>query len=104
MLQIKIGDRTWEYRVDDMVRRSGIEQPAQSLADGIVRFVRNTWHSITNNVESDFGRAIRGENAPGSRQPNIDLNRSAEYIKEQAEKAKRNIERRLEKEGLIDHQ
>lgn len=98
MLQIKIGDRTLEYRVDDMVRRSGIEQPAQYLADGLVRFVRNTWRSLTGTMNNDVSRLLNSRNAPGSRQPDIDLRRSAEYIKEQAEKAKEGIEERLRKE------
>ena len=101
MMQIKIGEFTIENRIEHYARTSGIEQPAQKLADGIVRFVRNTWRSVTSGVKTDFGKTLRGDNAPGSRDLGIDLRRSAEYIEEQAQKAKQKVEGHLRDEGII---
>ena len=55
LLQIKIGDFTLENRINNFVHTSGVIQPAQQIADGLVRFIRNTWRSATGNFKGDVG-------------------------------------------------
>lgn len=87
-MQIKWSDRTLEYEAHRFLTSSTIVKPLESTAQGAVTFVRNMWNKVTKSLNSNFSNALRSENQPGSRFPKA-LERSKEYVRETAKKAKR---------------
>lgn len=88
LLQIRWGGGTLEDHAMDFVRSSSVAKPLGETAHGVVVFVRNSWTKITRSINTNFSNALRSENQPGSRQANLVIERSQEYIRTAKEKVR----------------
>ncbi|MCB0364051.1 MAG: hypothetical protein H6624_13540 [Bdellovibrionaceae bacterium] len=96
VMQTQIGKRTIEAHVMTFIVNSPIVEPLQQVGEGGAAFVRDSWTKLKGIVESK----IKTQEVPGQRQLGIHLQRSKQYIQEQAEKAKEKL--RSESHSQVD--
>jgi len=68
VLQIKFGQQSLEDRLISSARSAGVVDFAQDMADGAIKFFRNTWNKVGGDGRTEI----------------FDLNRSKEYLKQQS--------------------
>ena len=94
LLQIKIGDATLEQKTMHWFRTSSLTSPVQEVANGGARLVRDLINKGLNLVKLDLFEKVSSR--PGSRDLNLRLKRSKQYVEEKARKAAQKIEAELE--------
>ncbi|MCB0408057.1 MAG: hypothetical protein KDD34_07635 [Bdellovibrionales bacterium] len=96
LLQIKIGNDTVEDQAVFWFRSSSIVQPIQTVVDGGVKLIRNTLSGVANLFHFKIFQKVN-ERA-GNRDLNFKIERSREYIREQAERVARKLDSEVKSE------
>lgn len=94
LLQIKVGNDTLEDRAVFWFRSSPTVQPLQTVVNGGVKFVRNGFHKLTALFDWNPSKSL--SNQPGKRDLNFQIERSRQYLRDQAEKVARKMEQETE--------
>jgi len=97
ILQIKVGEFTLEQSVVHWAQQSSIITPVQQVADGGLKVLRELWHNTLGKINSKFFNQIDNSNTPGHRSLGITLQRSKEFFKEEAHRAKAAVKERADK-------
>ncbi|MEZ4873476.1 MAG: hypothetical protein R2827_14800 [Bdellovibrionales bacterium] len=88
VLQIKVGELTLEQKAAHWARQSSLVEPIQEVAHGGLLIVRDGWRKLYGLLSGEAQEIFKSEEAPGNRSLGITLERSKEYFKEKASKAK----------------
>lgn len=94
LLQVKIGNDTLEDRAVFWFRSSPLVQPMQKVVDGGVKVLQQSFGKLTGLFDWNLKDQLRQK--PGNRDLNFQVERSRQYIREQAEKVARKMESQLE--------
>jgi hypothetical protein len=89
LLQVRWGTTTLEDHTMNFLTSSALVKPIDQTASGMVIFIRNTWNRVTKSINTNFTNALRRENQPGSRFEGFTIQRSQEYIQQNAREASR---------------
>ena len=96
LLQIKIGNDTIEDQAVFWFHSSSLVQPMQTVVDGGVKLIRNTLNGVVNLFHFKVFQKV-SERA-GNRDLNFKIERSREYIREQAERVARKLDSEVKSE------
>lgn len=100
LMQIRIGKNTLEERATLWAQDSIVMEPLNQVAAGGVIFIRETWKKLTSGINTKFTKSLNRDQIPGSRTLGIKLERSKQFLKENAQKAAEQAEQwRAELEG-----
>jgi hypothetical protein len=88
VMQTRYENRSIEAHVMNWVGESPLIRPLEQVGEGGAAFVRDSWKNLKSVVESKIKRT----EIPGQRELGVKLQRSKEYLSEQAEKAKKTLE------------
>lgn len=94
LLQIKVGDSTVEEKAVFWFRSSPMVEPMQKVVDGGVKVLKTTFGKVTGLFDWKLREQIQDK--PGNRDLKFRLERSRQYIREQAEHVARKMEGQLE--------
>lgn len=93
LLQVKIGDDTLEDRAVFWFRSTPLVQPVQVAVDGGARLVRNSISTLADLLKVDLFKDV--SERPGTRDLKLRIERSRQYIREQAEKVSQNVSEKV---------
>ncbi|MCB0350723.1 MAG: hypothetical protein KDD38_06035 [Bdellovibrionales bacterium] len=88
LMQIRWGNTTIENHAMNFISSSSVVKPIDDVASGTVRFIRNSWSAFIKGINTNFSNALRRENQPGQRHSGFNLQRSEQYVREQAVKTR----------------
>ena len=85
LMQIKIGENTFEQKAHAFIQTSSVTEPLRQVADGGERILRQSWRKLWGMFDKDLFKKMQREHLAGSRSL-IDIERSEQFIKENAKK------------------
>ena len=88
LMQVKVGETTIEEKTLMWIESSPVVLPLQEVVEGGVKVARETWKTVFGNLNSKFFNSVKEKNTPGKRDLNLVLERSQEYLRNQADKLK----------------
>lgn len=94
LLQVKVGNDTLEDRAVFWFRSSPLVQPMQKVVDGGVKVLQQSFGKLTGLFDWNLKDQLKQK--PGNRDLNFQVERSRQYIREQAERVARKMESQLE--------
>ena len=103
IFQVKVGETTLEQKSEAWIRSSTLVTPLQEVADGTVVVIHKLIKKAEAFLASRVGSTVKAaatevvdDNQPGRRQLKMHLERSKDFLKEKAGKAKDIIEQGIE--------
>ncbi len=88
LLQIKVGDSTIEQRAYVWAQNSPAVEMIQSVAAGGVHALTGVYQKMISLFDRSFAKKVDPNQVPGMRSLGVQLKRSEEYARTQAEKVK----------------
>ncbi|MCC7404007.1 MAG: hypothetical protein IT288_06360 [Bdellovibrionales bacterium] len=88
VMQTRYENRSIEAHVLSWVGESPIIHPLEQVGEGGAALIRDSWKNLKSVVEAKIKRT----EIPGQRELGVKIQRSKEYLSEQAEKAKKKLE------------